>query len=513
MSDVPGNCPPKDYTLLTGCTGMLGSYLLRDLLSRGHRLAVVVRPQKRAGGRTRVETILCRFEIQSGECLARPIVFQGDVTKPDLGLRPADLAWVKKRCRCMIHSAASVKFSGSTKDGDPWKTNVEGTHHVLKFCKSADIRQLHYISTAYVCGIRNSLVLEDELETGQEFRNNYERTKFEAEKLVRGDRFLRHATIYRPAVIVGDSKTGYTSTYHGLHLHLRLMSILIPRIEQDEKGVRTTPIRLPIRGDEKRNFVPVNWVSRVICDIYENPDAHGNTYHLVPDEPTTPQQVIESCCRYFNTTGVEYVGDCNISDNAASSFEREYLNGVSLYDAYDRTDPTFCNANLKRFAGHLPCPAISEATIHRYIAYGETDKWGKCRQHSNETGVVFDDLSPQVCRLFSQFVNSLFCERVKEGLIGQPCDLVVGLNIVGPGGGQWTLFANPVTGTGIQQGLPPVQFPIFQFTIKQISALLKSKVLLRNGGVTSPTWTSSRVNLPSMRKSTTDLPRKYRYST
>ena len=460
----------KSYTLLTGATGLVGRYLMRDLLLRGHRLAVIVRASKKQCVRARIESILRPIEAQLGLCLPRPVICEGDVTKPDLGLNEADLRWIEKNCDRMIHSAATLEFNGVTKDGEPWRTNVQGTRNVLKVCEKVGIKEMHYISTAYVCGNRSDLVLEEELDKGQDFRNDYERSKFEAEKLVRAADFLDELTVYRPAVIAGDSETGYTSTYHGLHLYLRLMAMMVPVTEPDEKGVRHTEIRLPMQGDEPRNIVPVDWVARVFCEIYENLEAHGRTFHLVPEQPTTPRHIVESGYRYFNSTGVKYVGGQEFSVDDNNNFEANFLSGVAKYQAYDQTDPKFGDENIKRFAGHFACPSISEETIHRYLEYGQKDKWGKRRRPKIELGTVAEDYFPAVCRVASQFIKSEVYTEVQRPADSKPLapsakDLVIGLDVIGPGGGQWTLVANAAQGATITRGLPERQPPILQLEI------------------------------------------------
>jgi len=192
---------------------------------------------------------------------------------------------------------------------EPWRTNLGGTENVLEFAAATSIAHLHYVSTAYVCGVRDTVVMESELDVDQTFRNDYESSKFDAEKLVAAAEHFETKTIYRPAVIVGDSQTGFTSTYHGMFLYLRLLSTLIPLQQKDENGIYQTPIKLPMNGDEPRNLVPVDWVSSVICHLVKTKSAHGRTFHLVPDECSTTRMFVDACCEYFNSGGVEYMGE------------------------------------------------------------------------------------------------------------------------------------------------------------------------------------------------------------
>ena len=179
--------------------------------------------------------------------------------------------------------------------------------------------------------------------------------------------------------------TGYTSTYHGLYLYLRLMAMVVPMQPVDEDGRHQTPIRLLMGGDELRNVVPVDWVADVITEVISDDEAHGRTYHVAPDRPLTPRKIIDACCRYFNSTGVEFVGagyehDCE----DMSDFERAFLHNMTIYEPYAVTDAEYDTANLERFAGHLPCPVIDEAMLHRYLRYAERDRWGRRRHEASQ---------------------------------------------------------------------------------------------------------------------------------
>ncbi|MCG8648973.1 MAG: SDR family oxidoreductase, partial [Pirellulales bacterium] len=192
-----------DFLFLTGATGLLGRYLLRDLLAAGTKVAVLVRASRRESARQRVESIMEMWESESGLTFPRPVCLEGNICDENLGLSDDSLEWVAENCSTMMHSAASLSFRTNSED-EPYRSNVGGTRHVLEVCHNTGIQNMHYVSTAYVCGLRDDLVRENELDLGQCFRNDYEETKLEAEQLVRGAGFLRQTTVYRPAVISGD---------------------------------------------------------------------------------------------------------------------------------------------------------------------------------------------------------------------------------------------------------------------------------------------------------------------
>ena len=162
-----------------------------------------------------------------------------------------------------------------------------GNSAVLQLCREVGLRELHYVSTAYVCGKRDGTIFEDELEAGPAFRNDYEQSKYLAEKLLRDSEFIDPPTIYRPVAIAGDSRTGFTTSYHGIYVYMRLLDVLLRSNSQDSQPQRHSPLRIPLHGDEQHNLVPVDWVSQVICEILDTPSAQGRTFHLAPRVPIT----------------------------------------------------------------------------------------------------------------------------------------------------------------------------------------------------------------------------------
>ena len=363
------------HLLLTGSTGLVGRYLLRDLLRRGHAVAVLVRGDGQQTAAERIEDIMRMWEQRDEVTWPRPICLEGDVNAPGLGLDESAHSWVAQHCATMLHNAASLTFRGADRAGEPWRTNLDGTRQVLDFCHKVGIRKFHYVSTTYVCGNREGVIREDELDVGQEFRNDYEHSKMRAEQMVRLANFLDAPTVYRPAVIAGDSITGYTNTYHGLLHHLKFMSVLFKNVEPGPDGIRFVPLRLKMTGDEQRNIVPVDWVSAVMLRLYETPAAHGGTYHLAPTHPMTPRELIAAAESYYHVDGAEFVGPA--SANERNEAEQKTDASLDLYESYATTDPTFDTTNTARFAADIACPRVDEAMIHRFIHFGEANKWGK----------------------------------------------------------------------------------------------------------------------------------------
>lgn len=449
------------YTLITGATGLVGRYLVRDLLLNGHNLAVVVRPGKKQDPRDRMEQILQHWESELGRVLPRPVVLSGDIADPGFGLAEEDREWVRNNVKSIIHSAAILEFYGEDRNGEPWRTNLGGTRNMIQLCRELQIHDIHYVSTAYVAGMQTERVMEDALDAGQTFRNDYEHSKFLAEKEVRAIDFADHVTVYRPAVISGDSVTGYTNTYHGIYLYLRLMALMIPAVPVGEDGRRHTPIRLRFTGNERRNVIPVDWISAVLVRLFETPEARGGTYHMAPDNPMTAREMIEWCGEYFNSTGVEFRGpdyvhpEITREDNEDQwMFERMVIENMGTYEPYESTDNTFDMTQMKKFAGDITCPDIDRTIIERYIEFGERDRWGKSRPPKLDVSVWAED----------QLNGLPSVPRLQD-------DVVLGLDVQGPGGSQWTVSLPSTGEPRLCRGLPSDDCPVLRLQASDLQRL------------------------------------------
>lgn len=418
------------YHLLTGSTGLLGTYLLRDLLVAGQQVAVVVRSSVTESAQQRIEDILSRWEQTLGYALPRPPVLEGDICRPDLGLEAADIDWVAKHCVSALHNAASLSFQVNERSGEPYRSNVDGTRNVLELCRKTGIRRFHHVSTAYVCGLRTGRVCEDELDVGQTSGNDYEKSKIQAETLVREADFLAPPTIYRPAIIIGDSVTGYTTTYHGFYTPLKIGQAIIDRIHLNEIQGAPLMAALGLDGRERKSLVPVDWVARAISYLYCQPAHHGRTYHITPANPVSVATICEVAEQAMN----EYACDSSRADTDAPDLEElqeTFTDQMGVYRAYWRDDPEFAHTNYAQAAPHLPCPDVDAAMLLRTSRYALRTNFGWPRPPAVRP--EFD------VRQYLQDVLAQTRGNAASLPTVEATRLRVGLQVNGPGGGQWTL--------------------------------------------------------------------------
>jgi thioester reductase-like protein len=435
------------YRLLTGATGLLGRYLLRDLLLRDPQVAVLVRPSRRETAEQRVDGILAHWENEWGRSLPRPVILTGDVAQPLLGLGEADLKWLKRNCESILHSAASLTFY--EEKGEPWRTNVEGVRNVLQLCRETDIRVLEQVSSAYVSGLRTDRVYESELDVGQEFGNDYEKSKIQAEKLVRDDDFLQAYTVFRPSIIVGDSKNGYTSTFHGFYSPLRVAAALFTSTGIDEALDVDYLKLLGLTGAERKNYVPVDWVSDAMVSILDRRAPQNETYTLATEYPVSAERmkaVFERAVHRHRDRIVEYVDSrmgagastggraAKMSGLGTELFEKAYIEQFAVYRSYWRDDPPFDCSNTRAVLPDLPCPEITDDVLLLLCQYALDANFGFPPPRYDP---------PTFC------VRDWICERGKsyEGngaaiSSNAAVPSLLGITVTGPGGGCWTIHDN-----------------------------------------------------------------------
>ena len=243
--------------VVTGGTGFIGRRVVSRLLGEypdAEVWVVVRRPS------------LGRFERLAGQWGERAKPLVGDLAEPDLGL--TDEAIVELgNVEHVVHCAAIYDITAP--EPDQRIANVEGTRAVIELARRLDAT-LHHVSSIAVAGEFRGEYTEDDFDVGQQLPTPYHQTKFEAELLVREATGLPHR-IYRPAVVVGDSRTGEMDKIDGPYYFFGVLAKLavLPRF---------TPIMLPDTG--RTNIVPVDYVVDALVALMHADGRDGQTFHL-----------------------------------------------------------------------------------------------------------------------------------------------------------------------------------------------------------------------------------------
>jgi nucleoside-diphosphate-sugar epimerase len=209
---------------------------------------------------------------------------EGDLTLPGLGL----VAGAERDVVEIFHLAALYDLSARPEPAR--RVNVDGTRNVLELAERCPaLRRLQYVSTCYVSGRRAGGVRESDLEHSAGFHNAYEQTKYLAEVAVQERmRAGLPATIYRPSVVVGDSKTGETQKFDGPYYVVRWL------LKQPPVAV------MPVVGDARAhalNVVPRDYVVEAIARLAPRPESAGQVYQLADPAPPTIDEMLDLIAR------------------------------------------------------------------------------------------------------------------------------------------------------------------------------------------------------------------------
>jgi thioester reductase-like protein len=364
----------KAGVLLTGATGFLGRYLLRDLLLAGHEVTVLARDRDRTPAAQRIGALIAFWEQALGRSLPRPAVVSGALDPRGPALDAAGRRWLARHCRTVVHAAASTAFH-RTADGQPHRTNVAGTRALVELCGELGLVQWHHVSTAFVCGRRPGPVAEGD-PGGPPFHNPYEESKWAAEQMLRRCGGLS-LTVYRPSLVVGDSRTGYTSLYTGFYRFLELAWRLAAAAAPRRPGLarRPFPLRLPLDGTERYDLVCVDWVSRAVIELLGRPAWHGRTFQLTARHPVRSGLVREVGVEELGLDGVRFVGAGGPAD--PTHLEAAFLDGIGQYWPYLEGTPEFTSANTAAALPHLDPPEVDRPMLQRLIRFALADNWGR----------------------------------------------------------------------------------------------------------------------------------------
>ncbi len=206
----------------------------------------------------------------------------GDVAAMDLGLATDEYRALAAAATTILHLAGSYHLGVDAPTAH--RQNVLATREVVDLAGQAPrLSRLVYGSTVRVAGRRTGLVLEDELDVGQRFHNPHEASRAAAEGLVRNAMRRLPATVIRPGVLVGDSRTGEIDRFDGPYY------FMIPF------ATNTWPVNLPLpsQGSASLHVTPIDVFVRATYQLARIPRAAGRTVHLVEPDSLNVRHALE----------------------------------------------------------------------------------------------------------------------------------------------------------------------------------------------------------------------------
>jgi NAD(P)-dependent dehydrogenase (short-subunit alcohol dehydrogenase family) len=259
--------------LVTGGTGFLGRHLDGLLLDRPD--AEVLLLVRRAS--------LAKLDaLTSGWPSGRVTPLVGDLTHPLLGVEPAERDRLRGQVDHVVHLAAVYDMTASEQANR--QANVGGTQEALALATDLRAGTFHHVSSVAVAGDYRGVFSESMFDEGQRLPSAYHATKFEAERLVREQSEVPWR-VYRPAIVVGDSRTGEMDKVDGPYY-------FFPALARLAALPQWLPLVAPDLGDT--NVVPVDYVAAAMDELIHRPDLDRRAFHLVAPEPQPLLDVVNA---------------------------------------------------------------------------------------------------------------------------------------------------------------------------------------------------------------------------
>jgi NAD(P)-dependent dehydrogenase (short-subunit alcohol dehydrogenase family) len=248
---------------VTGATGFIGKRLVKKLLERkGSVIHFLIRKES--------EGKVAGLRQYWGASAARLVPVFGDLTSKKLGIAPDAVKKLKGQINHFYHLAAVYDLGAD--EASQIAVNVEGTRNTVELAKAIDTGHFHHVSSIAAAGLYEGVFREDMFEEAENYEHPYFMTKHESEKIVREECKVPWS-VYRPAMVVGDSSTGEMDKIDGPYYFFKL----IQRMRQ------VLPPWMPSVGLEggRINIVPVDFVVDALNAISHEKDIDKKCYHLV----------------------------------------------------------------------------------------------------------------------------------------------------------------------------------------------------------------------------------------
>jgi len=265
---------PKTHVFLTGYPAFTARMMLQEILGQGLRVTFLVQEKFQDQAR--------KFVEKHKDLPGKADFLIGDVVSLDLGLSGREIKTLI-RSVTHFHHMASI-FHLGVPPSVISSVNVRGTRHALALAKEmTQLKRFVFYSTSFVSGDRTGVILEEDLDMGQTFRNDYESTKFQAEKIVRDAMGVLPISVLRPSMVVGLSRTGEIDRLDGPYFIINLIVNMPVDI----------PLPLPGKGVYPLNLIPVDFLTNAALRIATDPNAVGKTFHVVDPNPLPARKVFE----------------------------------------------------------------------------------------------------------------------------------------------------------------------------------------------------------------------------
>jgi NAD(P)-dependent dehydrogenase (short-subunit alcohol dehydrogenase family) len=382
--------------LVTGATGFIGRNLVDRLLQREGTVYALVR----AGSRGRLEELRNAWGADG----ARVVPIAGDLSQPGLGVSEEDLVTLRGSIDHFFHLAAIYDMTADAEAQEI--ANVEGTRYAVQLAGAIEAGCFHQVSSIAAAGLYRGVWREDMFDEAEKLDTHpYFRTKHESERVVR-DECIRPWRVYRPGIVVGDSRTGEIDKVDGPYYMFKLL----------QRARRILPSWLPTIGIEggEINVVPVDFVADAIDHIAHEPGLDGEAFHLTDPNPKTAGELLNVFAREADAPQATLRLDSDVTDPATNLLRT----GLRLFPPAKRV--------AKAALGEVGIPA----EILTYVNYPTHFDSTRAQAVLEGSGIAVPPLESYASRVWDYWERNLdpglFKDRTLSGAVRGKIVLVTG---------------------------------------------------------------------------------------
>lgn len=361
--------PGAGRVFLTGATGFIGMEVLLRYLERTRRsVTCLVRADSAADADARLRAVLDGL-VPDGVARfgARVEAVCGELTAPGLGMETGTRTRLALEVETIIHCAASVSFDLPIERAR--EINVAGTERLLEFARAVQaqgtLRRYAHVSTAYVAGTHAGRFGEDDLDVGQGFRNSYEQTKYESERLVSEHDGDLPWIILRPSIVVGERGSGWTASFNVMYWPLRMLSTGMFKV-------------VPAMPASPVDAVPVDYVADAIVELTEDPRARHQAFHLTAGaDASSFGEILAFAARYLGKPEPRPIPpEQFVAENA--EVPEIAIQASRVYFPYFMIGTVFDNARTRArlLESGIACSPLTDY-LEALLDFATRSRWGK----------------------------------------------------------------------------------------------------------------------------------------
>jgi short-subunit dehydrogenase len=365
---------------VTGATGFIGRNLVQRLLQREGTVYALVR----AGSRGRLEELRTSWGADG----ARIVPIAGDLAQPGLGVSEEDLLTLRGDVDHFFHLAAIYDMTAGAEAQEV--ANVEGTRHAVELAGAIEAGCFHQVSSIAAAGLYRGEWREDMFDEAERLDTHpYFRTKHESERVVREDS-RRPWRVYRPGIVVGDSRSGEIDKVDGPYYFFKLL----------QRARKVLPGWLPALGVEggEINIVPVDFVADAIDHIAHEPGLDGQVFHLTDPAPKSAGEVINLFAHAADAPQAVLRLESGVTDPATSLART----GLRFFPPAKRA--------MKAALGELGIPA----GMLTYVSYPTTFDSTNTQKALEGTGISVPPLESYADRVWDYWERNLDPDLFKD---------------------------------------------------------------------------------------------------